>query len=227
MDWTELNCRGLIPGPQESEVTFLSRVASATTRSNHQGVERQLFDMSPDWVAVEISNRGLAPWHGAVTTIDQCQAALQVRKKLPRWYDRDELVAHELVHVGRVAFYEPKFEEFFAYRTSKSRLRRWLGPIIQRPWEVWLLLLILLLGAWSPVIPLTFISYGFTRLIWRHVRLYMCLGWLETRLDSRERAWAVAYRLTDREIVRAAKGLLKSDRTLRWEMLSAVYGLSC
>ena len=42
-------------------------------------------------------------------------------------YNRDELLAHELCHSVRQSLAEPTLEEYFAYRTSPSRLRRYLG----------------------------------------------------------------------------------------------------
>lgn len=220
MQWIEWNRRGLIPGPSEDKDAFLARVQAAQPVS--EGAV-ELYGISPDWVEVIESNQGLMPWHGAVMMTDGSKTALQVRRQLPWGYDREELVAHELAHVGRCAFDEPLFEEFFAYRLSKKRWRRILGPVITRPREVWLLMAAMLVGPWVPIIPCTALVVGFTRLARRHWQLRRCVRWLYSKVGSR--AWAVAYRLTDREIVLAAAGRLKSDCSPRWQMLSAVYGL--
>ena len=42
-------------------------------------------------------------------------------------YTRDELLAHELCHSVRQSLMEITLEEYFAYRTSKSPIRRYLG----------------------------------------------------------------------------------------------------
>ncbi len=42
-------------------------------------------------------------------------------------YDRRELLAHELCHSFRQELRDTELEEFFAYQTSPSRLRRYLG----------------------------------------------------------------------------------------------------
>lgn len=42
-------------------------------------------------------------------------------------YNRRELMAHELCHSARHRLCDPALEEFFAYRTSPSPLRRYLG----------------------------------------------------------------------------------------------------
>ncbi len=43
------------------------------------------------------------------------------------FYSRDELLAHELCHSARQALGETTLEEYFAYQTSPSRLRRVFG----------------------------------------------------------------------------------------------------
>lgn len=43
------------------------------------------------------------------------------------FYSRDELLAHELCHSARQSLGEATLEEFFAYQTSPSRLRRIFG----------------------------------------------------------------------------------------------------
>ena len=42
-------------------------------------------------------------------------------------------------------FEEPQFEELLAYRNSPAAWRRWLGPIVEAPWESLLFMLSLLL----------------------------------------------------------------------------------
>ena len=221
MEWAEWNRRGLIPGPTEGEESFLDRVKLAERVSDG---EVGLYGISPDWVEMRESDRGLMPWHGAVMTTDGSKAALQIRRRLPWGYDRDELIAHELAHAGRCAFNEPVFEEFFAYRLSRRHWRRFLGPIIGHSWEVWVLPAAMAAGAWLPLLPPAVIIFGFTRLIWRHWTLRRCIRSLYKSVGSR--AWEVAYRLTDREIRAAAKGRLRSDDSLRWRMINAVYELS-
>ncbi len=51
------------------------------------------------------------------------------RKKKWFCYRRDELLAHELCHVARAPLGDLTLEEYFAYRTSFSALRRALGDI--------------------------------------------------------------------------------------------------
>ena len=54
-----------------------------------------------------------------------------------RWlfYRRTELFAHELCHSMRMELHETTLEEYFAYQTSPSRLRRYLGNCFIRDWD--------------------------------------------------------------------------------------------
>ncbi|MBT3374213.1 MAG: hypothetical protein HN742_09595 [Lentisphaerae bacterium] len=59
-----------------------------------------------------------------------------------RWliYSRDELLAHELCHVARIAMESDVFEETFAYRTATSPFRRAVGSVFRSPMDSYLLL---------------------------------------------------------------------------------------
>ncbi len=58
-------------------------------------------------------------------------------KNRKKWlfYDRTELAAHELCHSARTALNEVMLEEYFAYRTSSSALRRYLGNCFIRDYD--------------------------------------------------------------------------------------------
>ena len=68
-----------------------------------------------------------------------------------RWlfYNRRELQAHELCHSMRQSLHDVELEEFFAYRTSPSRLRRYLGNCFIRDYDAILFVIptLLLLAA--------------------------------------------------------------------------------
>ena len=84
-------------------------------------------------------------------------------RKRQRWlfYNRRELLAHELCHSMRQSLEEITLEEYFAYQTSPSRLRRYLGNCFIREYDaIWFvipaLLLLLALVAqsfWLPGLP--------------------------------------------------------------------------
>lgn len=80
-----------------------------------------------------------------------------------RWlfYNRRELLAHELCHSMRQSLHDPSLEEYFAYQTSPSPLRRYLGNCFIHDYDAilfvvpaLLLLLIQCLNAfWLPQLP--------------------------------------------------------------------------
>lgn len=203
---------------------------------------RKLFDIAPDWIPVYFSNYKLSLWHGGCAWIFQVNedsptaALFQLRqtfrnkKKFLGIYDRDELVAHELAHVGRMMFKEPKFEEFHAYRTATTGFRRFFGPIIQSAKEslffVLLLLLVLIVDLsthlfWVKLIPLAVIGLALIRLCWRHRQYSKCLTNLNKIYDNPD---PIIYRLTDNEIIHFSKTpnirpYIEKQTSLRWNII--------
>ncbi|MCE5318775.1 MAG: hypothetical protein LLG04_15610 [Parachlamydia sp.] len=193
-------------------------------------VTRKSYDIAPGWIPLFFSNHKLFPWHGGCVWIFQqseespTAAFLQLRRAFLNsetylgLYSRNELIAHELCHVGRMCFEEPRFEEILAYRTSPSRLRGWLGAIAQSSCEsmAFFLLLCLILAvdlyalafdvpleslAWLKLLPIGMFGAGLLRLIMRNQQFDQCLANLQKLLKDSQKASAVIYRLTDREII--------------------------
>lgn len=222
-----------------------------------------LYDFSPQWIPLFFSNYKLTAWHGGCAWIFQVAqdtptaAIIQLRRTLqtsPRYlgiYHRDELLAHELAHVGRMEFNEPKFEELLAYNTSESTFRKWFGPIMQSSTEsvvmVLLLFLIIvfdifliamhrtdayLMTWWLKTIPLALIGFGLLRL-WKRHRIYnSCLEKLTDHLKSDFKARSVAYRLRDKEIILFANlngeeiqcyAEEQAKKELRWQVILKAY----
>jgi hypothetical protein len=134
-----------------------------------------LYGIEPLWVPLVFSNHQLAPWHGGCAWIFQLTAKaptaafLQLRAHF-RYsssylglYHREELIAHELAHVGRMLYQDPQFEEIFAYQSSFSFLQRRLGPMIQSSKES--LCFVLLLGLFL-IVELSLFSFGGPLSIW-------------------------------------------------------------
>ncbi len=135
-------------------------------------------------IEVTYSNEGLAPWHGAMTLISGDKVEIRLRKAFKKkrrylfLYDREEILAHEMIHARRKDLDEPKFEEFLAYQTSPNAFRRLVGPIIESPRESWLFLLTLvgpLISNWLIPLPILLLGLGVTRLIRRHRAYRRCL----------------------------------------------------
>lgn len=188
---------GWLPAPWENEDQFLARIEQGKKTPEHfEKVEEQekllkegssiterLFGFSINWVPLVFSNKKLSFFEGAAAWIFQetkdspQEAFLQLRKglqgkqKLLGYYPVDELVGHELVHVARMAFSEPLFEEMLAYQTSTSSFRKMWGPLFRQPKEMNLFLITLVLplfGTFLPylwVIPLLTLLYFMIRLL--------------------------------------------------------------
>ena len=245
MDCKSLNQRGFFPGPEETEEEFKERVRTLKGAKT-EGCERPrslvdaLFGFSPDWIPVEYSNTGLKLWEGAATWFEKGTVRIQLRNGFKKGvylgiYRRDEVLAHELVHLSRMAFEEPKYEEVFAYLTSKSKLRRLVGALFRRPIEstlfvasAFLPLGALLLGSanWFPVlwcIPLFYFSFLTARLTLAQRALNKCMKVLGSVV---EKPLSLALRLADKEIALFARlkpegiqSYIKDQTSFRWRFL--------
>ncbi len=224
---------------------------------------QDLYGIRPQWVPLFFSNYQLAPWHGGCAWIFQLDeqtptaAFLQLRARFrtsPTYfglYHRHELIAHELAHVGRMLYQEPQYEEIFAYQSSSSSWRRWLGPIVQSSKES--LLFILLLGIvilsdvaflslhigsaitmawWIKLIPIVFIIFALVRLMIRHHLFKNCLRNLEILYSEPKRARHLLYRLRDSEIKQFAhfspsqiRNFMETaeQTSFRWRFLKSIY----
>ena len=163
----EYNKRGLIPGPSETIEQFYQRVEfcekffldpvsffselsvkDRVTRQDLDWVYAKLiktYDIAPDFLVAFYSNKDLYFFQGACTWIfehsERSLAVIQLRERLKNkkyfFYDREEILTHEMAHLARMAFDE-KSEEVFAYLLSSSFFRRAFGAIIQNEKEVFI-----------------------------------------------------------------------------------------
>ena len=244
----EHNKRGLIHAPDESDGGFYIRCerAEKQQKAPSSPLAHKLFDIDPDWITISYSDHRLRLWEGGCTWISGNQVTLQLRKAFETHtrylgYSREEIVAHELVHVVRHHFEEPIFEEILAYQTSPSFLRRYFGPIFRSSKES-----LIFIGALSFALVSTFFAtfqtlvyLGMTTLFvggsfrlfkaqYRFSRARKRIG----EVVGKERALAVMIRLTDREIVRFSKMkkeqivsyAVKMSRThIRWQQIRNAY----
>ncbi len=161
------NRQGFLPLENESVESFLLRVANLQNSSDPHSCPKakqaalqlckQLFDVEPDWVSIIETQKELAFWQGAVMWVQTDHLGndlpfIQISSRLNsallrRWYSKEEVIAHELIHAIRLPLYSARFEEIIAYQTSHNPLRRFLGPLFRRPYEVYILLAALL-GSW-------------------------------------------------------------------------------
>ncbi|MEN9654428.1 MAG: hypothetical protein RL235_540 [Chlamydiota bacterium] len=241
----KLNAQGFIPGPNEPEGAFVARVrrcyqtavelADDAIAEAHWEWPRthlgKIFAFSPRCLPAYYSDRSLRPWEGAATWIGLNGAlSIQLRKKLKKGsylaiYDRGEILAHEAVHAARATFDCPKWEEFFAYMSAEKKWRRVLGPIVQRPWEVWPLMGCLVVGLVWPAAYLlasVWLSLGFIRLVFRHRVLTKAAARLGLPIEG---ARGFLFRLSDDEIEALAFGKSIGDASLRWRLLRLAYNI--
>ncbi len=240
-----LDKNGFIPGPNEEEKAFLARVASAKKKFEEGGwipeshwdwvrnFLDELFNVKPLYICAFYSDRKLAPWQGAAAWIEGRKLdSVQLRRALKkgaylRIYRREEVLAHEAVHAVRCGFDESRFEEFFAYMSSEKKVRRVLGPIVRRPWEIWPFLIALLGGIFFPLfywVGSIWLALGFVRLIRNHLILNRAGKQVLKEVGDLKKMRSILLRLTDDEIEKFAKGdkfltYAEKQSCLRWRVI--------
>lgn len=225
------------------------------------GTTKKLYDVIPEWVPIIFSNYGLAYWHGGcawiiqlstdtpTTAFLQLRLAFEASSRYLGFYEREELIAHESAHIGRMQFMEPKFEEILAYLSAKTPFRRCFGAIIESPWEgmafIFTTLLCLVIAILSLyfqstffffvsiatiTLPLVLAIFGIGRLFLRMYQFRRCLSVLNNLLRDEDKAHAVIYRLTDLEIISFGKmqpnlvmDYAKKQQCLRWRVIRLAY----
>jgi hypothetical protein len=234
------NRRGLIPGPKESESSFLARCSHSKSITS-----QTLFDISPDWVHIQYSKQGLRFWEGGCTWIEENQTKIQLhpsllKNKMHFGYTGQEMLTHELVHAVRSAFDEPIFEEMLAYQTSSSPLRRFWGPLVRTPKEsligVLAILSFTLLSFFEPFYflaltsLLTLCGFAILRLFHAQRQFKRALNNI-SKLVSKERLLSFLLHLSDQEIRRfshTATDIVSyahemAKTSLRWQQIIASY----
>lgn len=246
-----LNRNGYVIGPLESLNDFFARVQYLIDDAPEHPTYipdylKDLFDINPEYVRIIYSNDGIGVWEGACTWIAENEVAIQLRKSLEKkkrlyyFYDKEELIAHEMVHVVRAKFQEKEFEEILAYSTSRSRLRRFFGPIFRNPGETYvcllsLLVFVVLLGLYPSLGFLCFAgTVGF--FCGRLVRLQSIFFKARSKIKTLfgVNPYPVLLRLTDREIrlfaEESREGLINymdanEKKEARWKQIIQSYFL--
>lgn len=216
--------------PEEKAPLTLLTEAETQTEATYGTVLRN--------VPVFCSSKQMPPWQAALTwicrldeegplvTLIQLHPSFARKKSLLGLYDRDELLTHELAHAARAGFDEPKFEEILAYRSSKSALRRFIGPLFASTSEgLGLMVLLGGLVAFSAfnllfpatsaasllpylgLLPAGMLLVLFLRLLYRqHLFHKARLNIKNAFQDNQEkRANALIYCMSDKEIEQAAQ----------------------
>lgn len=239
----ELGAAGWIIGPDESVEGFVKRIDIQSTFSKgklesieqNSTVMKQIqerFQVSPSWIQVRYSNRGLKPWEGAASWITEFGNWIQLRKRFRKGsflgYREDDVIIHEAIHSLRFTFEEPRFEEIIAHAFTKKRWRRYLGPLFSTPNQAYIFLTTLFLTPFAPIIPSAYLLWR-VGVLMQSQRLFKKALKKIQALFPKTSPYAVILRLTDAEIQLFAKQDLKTledyiqsqKDSLRWQQLLA------
>lgn len=204
-------------------------------------VNEKLYDVRPDWVPGFFANESFGFFWGGCSLSDPESglALFIIRKSFKqkrKWlfYNRQELLSHELTHAAHQAYDQWQFEEYFAYRTAHSPFRRWLGSSFIHKFDAWGFLLPILL---LPVVQFLNIS-GTMHLpvgyFWALAAVYpvflVCrTAWINS-LAQRARNYlksqkvkqtdAILFRMSVDEIKMLARRQMPQGNDLRWQLLS-------
>jgi len=135
---------GFLQGPNESDESFAKRAEFCSTFRDPKADDHLL-----GWIPLYYTNKGLSFFEGGATFIDEREGVVfplihlrKAFKNKDHWlfYDKEEILQHELVHAMRCTFEEPKIEEFIAYQTSKLSYRKFFGPLFTSPKEIFFFL---------------------------------------------------------------------------------------
>jgi len=172
-----------IQGPNESDSAFTKRIKLTKEAARNPQIlglqDVQVGKFHLPWLLYKISNEKLPPWEAAATWVIEYEGVkipfLQMRK---RYAENNEIWNHELVHILRIAFDEPRFEEIIAFDCSKSRFRKWLGPLFRTPKESFLFFAVVVVSTgvslfYPPVFYLPLLIFlGFCIRLFRDLRIF-------------------------------------------------------
>lgn len=189
-DLHEYNSQGIFPIPNECEQGFVQRAKTLledAPKENRkadfvQSLLKEVYDIAPSWVPIIFDDKGLHFWEAGCTWYEndintgyiQLKKKLEEKKTLFAIYDRDEILAHELVHAVRLPLQSKRFEEIFAYLVSwyiakkKNQgicskffilFRTTFGPLFFTPFETSSFLLLTLITTFCTLF-IPFFSFG-------------------------------------------------------------------
>lgn len=212
----------------------------------------RLYGFSAHWVPGFFLSHGVGWLWGGCCMIEPqvprlvflLRAAFR-RRRTWLCYRRTELAAHEWCHAARYALNDSALEEFFAYRTSKSALRRYLGNCFIFPYDAVLFIVpAMMLPAaqlvrmcWFAALPLwpfylLAAAYPLFLLFrnWRS-RKIVFRAWQVLQQHGIERPLAVLFRMVPKEMRRLGRVTSRAElekltatwagENLRWQVIRA------
>ncbi|MBS0636711.1 MAG: hypothetical protein JSS12_04310 [Verrucomicrobia bacterium] len=232
----EFNKQGIFALPEDTSETYYVRASALTPKLESHSVD--MYDIHASWVDVEYSTEGLQPWEaGCMWYSDNSYPTIQLNphfrdnERYLKIYHKDEILSHEYVHAARSVLNSSRFEEIFAFYTSKSPFRTYLGPIFEKPWESMafvgvLFISVVTLYFWPVVVAALAL---FIRLNYRWWKWLSCKRHLDALL--KKSSLPLMVRLTDEEVLLFSKlspeaiasWIKVQGLNFRWQLLSAAY----
>ena len=176
------------------------------------------------------TKKGIPFWFGAMTLICEYEGhkipILELPKKMRGLsLKTEDLIAHERVHFYRAAFNEPRFEELIAYRTSRSKWRKHLGPLFQKPWESYVCMALFIPSTFywpSMLLTISYLSLLFIRLLLNQFILKKAFKNLIPLHPNPEQILAL---LTDSEILKTSRNKILPLNTPPGHLLLKTLGV--
>lgn len=248
----ELNCHGFICGPSENMKFFFQRINFVKTFPDRYKdlleqeklktfiITDKVMDIDVDWALIR-PNSKIPFWEKGRTwtfSVDEMEGSFIEIQKLSEYEDLN-VKTHEMVHLIRQAFHEPRFEEILAFYQDNQRWRRFWGPLFKTSKEVNLFMCFFALSSILSLCGLC-IDYFFIidfLIIWFLVaRLFVdqyvfkCALRKIEKVFETENPYKIALRLTDEEILFFAKKnknlcleKISSNVCFRWKQIREAY----
>lgn len=245
--YRETRLKGILSVPGESFEHFEKRVRLLEVNKDHFFTEEQskgmkLENFSDDTLVVDKqlflieSSKHLRLWEAAATwTVeykDSFLSYVQIRNK--NKVSLKDILTHEAVHEMRTGFQEKLFEEFLAYRTSKSFFRRFFGPFFlsakESLWFIFLFYSVLFIFFLTDVglaFGVLYFALGFLCLRLCVLQYVFCRSLKKIKeIFTNVDPLAIAVSMTDKEIIKIAfskKRLdfndIKKENHPRWQQI--------
>lgn len=211
-------------------------------------ITERFYKLSINWVPGFFLSESLGfLWGGcAIYFPEELYSVFLIRKDFKqkkKWfiYARTELLSHELCHTARMPIADRFFEEHFAYHTSQSALRRYMGNCFQYKYDsIFFLLPMLLLPVAQVLITFDFIKLHIWP-FWVFAALYPAFLLIRNQLCRNiykkarknitslgvEYPEAVLFRSSKEEITEIANSKepaeyinAKTEKELRWKVIA-------
>ncbi len=215
-----------------------------------EAINEEFYGFKIEWVPGFFLSKSLGfLWGGCAISMPEDNLSIFLIRanfaKQQKWliYRRDELISHELCHIARMPLADHSLEEHFAYRSSPSGFRRYMGNCFQSPIDALLFIFpfFLLLAAqacqqfmhltWLPIYPFWILAGSFPLfLMIRNQVVRNSFFKAKKKLEKIgiKNSQALLFRSIKPEIIEMAQTDdiqayidIKSQSELRWKIIAA------